>query len=475
MRRQNDMLNRIVRTLLAPLLLSPVLALAHGDEPHHGEATSVTAAHEHAEQEEAADPLQFGPLKVGLDAMVRGESTNNFTFTDFTFAPDDNDQRLLLRLRPALTYTPNEHLNARVEGQWYAFYNDGDFDRASLYQGYVEGKLPNEMLALRAGRQELVYGSVFMLGSDSFFDGLTYDAVKLTVKPADPLSVDLFGGKYARQQSDGIEGELYGIYGTYAAGGEKLGLDLYGLLDTGEDGSIPNADDHERTWSMGARLTGKLNEHVALEVEPVYQLGRKNLDGFSHDEIRAFGGHADLTVDLHKCKEVLWHMCRLVNPDLQPPAPGRYPGQAFLSYAFGSGDDDADDGRFREFRNPNNDTALIGDMSVIGDLSGVTAISPAGDEVSASGLHVVTAGFGVDVTEKLNVSLDGHYFRADETPENISKEIGLESNLILTYALSDQVALLLGVNRFFTGSFFRDATGSGKDIDYGYLQLQATF
>lgn len=31
---------------------------------------------------------------------------------------------------------------------------------------------------------------------------------------------------------------------------------------------------------------------------------------------------------------------------------------------------------------------------------------------------------------------------------------------------------LASANRFFTGKFFRDATGSGKDINYGYLQLQ---
>lgn len=462
------------------LLTTPTLALAHGDEHHHGEAeaaAATTATHEHEEHEEAGenDPLQFGPLKIGFDAMVRGESTNNFTFTDFTFAPDDNDQRILMRFRPSLTFAPNDLLSARVEGQWYAFYNDEDFDKASLYQGYVEGKLPNEKVALKAGRQELVYGSVFMLGSDSFFDGLTYDAVKLTVRPTDPLSVDLFGGKYAKQQADGVEGELYGIYGSYTADGEELGLDLYGLLDKGEDGLLRNADDHERTYSVGARLTGKLGRDVAIEVEPVYQFGRKNIDGSSHDDIRAFGGHADLTVDLHRCKEVIWTLCKLVKSDLQPPVPGRYPGQLFLSYAYGSGDDDENDGKFRQFSNPNNDTALIGDSSVIGDLSGVTAIDPAGNEVSASGLHVVTAGVGVDVTEKFNISLDGHYFRADKTPGGIDREIGFESNLILTYALSDQVSLLLSGNRFFTGEFFRDATGSGKDINYGYLQLQATF
>ena len=37
--------------------------------------------------------------------------------------------------------------------------------RYSLYQGYVEGKLPgSEDVALKVGRQEIVYGSAFILG-----------------------------------------------------------------------------------------------------------------------------------------------------------------------------------------------------------------------------------------------------------------------------------------------------------------------
>lgn len=401
-------------------------------------------------KEETKDPLQFGPLKAGLDAMVRGESANNFNFTDFTHTPGHRDSRLLVRVRPSLTVTPTEYLTARVEGQWYASYNDVKFDTFRLYQGYLEGSLPGRKATLKAGRQELVYGSSFMLGADTFFDGLSYDAVKLTVKPVEPLAVDFFAGKYTKDNSGGITGELYGVYGTYTAS-DALSVDLYGLLDTGGLGMTHDGRD-ERTWSVGARLAGKVGKLVAFEVEPVYQFGR-HIEETAHRNISAFGGHADLTID---------------------PALGRYPSKGFVSYAFGSGDGGGG-GKFREFHNPNNDTSLIGDMSVVGDLSGVTAVDPAGNAVRASGLHVVTVGGGVDVTEKLNVSLDGHYFRAVKTAAGISKDVGFESNLIVTYKLTDKVSLLASANRFFTGSFFKDVTGSGKDINYGYLQVQATF
>lgn len=434
-------------------LMAAGTAVASPESPEPEKGVSVHHHEEHSEgkKDEAKDPLQFGPLKVGLDAMIRGESTNNSNFTDFTFTPENSDNRLLIRVRPSLTLTPTEYLTTKVEGQWYATYNDEDFDKVRLYQGYVEGSLPNKKATLKAGRQELVYGSTFMLGVDTFFDGLSFDAVKLGLKPIEPLTVDLFAGKYTKDNSGGITGELYGVYGTYSVS-DDLAFDLYGLLDTGGEG-LTHAGKDERTYSVGARLTANHGKLFALEVEPIFQFGN-HIEDSSHHDISAFGGHIDLTID---------------------PALGRYPSKGFISYAFGSGDPDSAEGKFSEFHNPNNDTPLIGDTSVVGDLSGVTAIDAGGNEVHASGLHVITAGGGVDVTEKFNVSLDGHYFRAVKTPTGISKDVGFETNLILTYKVTDQVCLLASANRFFTGGFFKDATGSGKDINYGYLQVQATF
>ena len=401
------------------------------------------------------DPLKFGPVKLGLDSLVRPETATNFSLGDSTFTPGNDEKRILLRLRPSVTVSPYENLSARVEGQWYAFYDDKDFSRFSLYQGYVEGVLPGmKVVTLKAGRQEFLYGSTFLLGADTFYDGLSFDALKASLKPAHGISADLFGGQYVRRNSGGIAGKLYGIYTTYAPR-ETLSVDLYGFRDTGGAGETHAGGDHERTYSMGTRISGNNSEKkVAFEVEPVYQFGRMNRDGLSHNDIRAYGGHAGVTVD--------------------PPL-GRYPGKIFLSYAYGSGDGDPGEGKFTEFHNPNHDSPLFGDMSVIGDLSGLTVVDPAGNDVRASGLHVLTAGGGIDVTEKLNVSLDGHYFRAVKAPAGSSKEIGLETNLILTYRIDDHISVIFSGNRFFTGGFFKDASGSGKDISYVFLQAQATF
>jgi len=393
--------------------------------------------------------LQFGPVKLGLDSLVRAEAATHFSLGSFSFTPENDERRILFRLRPSVAVSPSENFSARVEGQWYAFHNDTDFSIFSLYQGYVEGVLPGvKGISVKAGRQEFVYGSTFLLGADTFYDGLTFDAAKLSMKPFDKFSLDLFGGQYVKKWAGGIAGKLYGIYATYSPG-ETLSVDLYGFRDTGGSGTTHVGGEHEVTYSVGTRFAGRLAKSVAVEVEPVYQFGRKNRDGASHNHISAYGGHADLTID--------------------PPV-GRYPGKIFLSYAYGSGDGDPQEGKFTEFHNPNNDTPLVGDMNVIGELGGLTVGS-----ATASGLQVITVGVGVDITEKLNVSLDGHHFRADKVPAGFSKEIGIETNLILTCKIKENISVLLSGNRFFTGDFFKAAAGSGKDINYVYAQLQATF
>jgi len=395
-------------------------------------------------------PLQFGPVKLGLEALMRAETATNLSLGGFSFTPGSNEGRVLLRLRPSVTVSPSENLTARVEGQWYAFYDDRDFSEFTLYQGFVEGTVPGaKKLSVKAGRQEFVYGSTFLLGADTFYDGLTFDAVKLSLKPSEKFAIDLFGGQYVKGLSGGIEGKIYGIYATYTPG-ETLSVDLYGFRDTGGAGDTHAGGDHEKTYSVGSRISGRIAKIVAVEVEPVYQFGRKGrADDVSHNDISAYGGHVDVTVD--------------------PPL-GRYPGKIFLSYAYGSGDGEPEKGKFTEFHNPNNDTSLIGDMNVIDELGGLTV-----GNMTASGLQVVTGGGGVDVTGKLNVSLDGHYFRANKVPAGIRKEIGIETNLIFTYKIKESISVLLSGNRFFTGGFFKDASGSGKDISYAYLQAQATF
>jgi hypothetical protein len=383
--------------------------------------------------------------RVGVNGFFRGEGVGNLRLSDYSYEPKHAEGRFLYRVKPYASWHPTEYLALHLEGQGYGFTGGGrDQWDLSLYQGYLDAKIPNkELLALRAGRQEFSYGSNFMLGPDAFYNGLSFDAVRLKVQPTDSLSVDLLGGYYTTPSADGVKGNISGGYATWAIS-EGNAVDAYFLRDTG------STDHHhgEELNSWGVRGTAKLGA-VCLEVEPVYQSGDLfNAGTGANENISAYGGHADLTAegDLAGLRHRLW-----------------------LGYAIGSGSRASADGvsSRREFRNPNNDTGLLGDMNVFGDLSGVNV----GDH-HASGLQIYTLGWGVDLTKELSFSANGHYFRAGAVESGLSRDIGLETDFTLTYAMSQDFSLLLAYNHLFTGPYFRGASGSGDDVHYGYAMLQ---
>ena len=384
--------------------------------------------------------------KVGVNGFLRGEGVGNFRLTDFSFAAGHDEGRFLYRVKPYAYWHPTDWLDIHAEGQGYGFTGGShqEYNKFSLYQGFIEARIPgSDLLALKGGRQEFNYGSAFILGPDSFYDGLSFDAARLRVKPVEPLTVDLLAGAYATPFSGGVAGNLAGAYTTYAFS-EGNAVEAYSFLDSG---SIDHhAGEYLAIW--GLRGTAKLGP-VSLEFEPVYESGRAfNTARNANDGIDAFGGHLDATVE-----SVL----------------AGYNNKLFLSYAYGSGSSNAANGvsAAREFRTPDNNTSLIGDMHVFGDLSGVTV-----NGHHASGLQIYTFGWGIDATKEINFSATGRYFLANDVEAGFSKNLGLETDFTLTCAMNDNLSVIAGYDRFFTGGFFRGASGSGKDIDYGYLMVQ---
>ncbi|HTY21126.1 MAG TPA: alginate export family protein [Geobacteraceae bacterium] len=383
-------------------------------------------------------------VKGGVKGFLRGEGTGNQRLPDFSYNPGHSEGRFLYRVMPYVYFHPTDYLDIHVEGQGYGYTGGSQYyGKVSLYQGFVEARLPEkDVVALKVGRQEFVYGSAFILGADGFYKGFTLDAARLRVKPVDPLTVDFIGGLYATPWSGGIEGNLVGGYASYAIKDGTV-VEAYAFNDTGS--TDHHHGEYRDTW--GLRGTAKVGP-VSFELEPVYQSGRTLNSSGSNDHITAWGGHADATFET----EIMGRRSTI-----------------FASYAYGSGNKDAANGisARKEFLNENNDTALTGDMSLIGDLSGANA----GDS-HASGLQLFNLGWGMDIIKDLNFSATGRYFYANAVPDGFSRNIGLETDFTLTYVFNDNLTIIAGYDHFFTGGFFRDATGSSKDIDYGYLMLQ---
>jgi Alginate export len=405
---------------------------------------------------EAIEKILAGPempafeYKIGVNGSLRGEGMGNFRLTDFSYAPGHGEGRFLYRVKPYAYWHPTDWLDIHAEGQGYGFSGGShqEYNKYSLYQGFVEAKIPgSDILALKGGRQEFSYGSTFILGPDSFYDGLSFDAARLRVKPLKQLAVDLLMGAYATPFSGGVAGNLAGAYATWAFS-DGNAVEAYAFRDSG-------ATDHhvgEYLAIWGLRGTARLGS-VSLEFEPVYESGRAfNTVHGGNDRIDAFGGHLDASIEA-----VL----------------GGYNNKFFASYAYGSGSADAAGGvtAAREFKTPNNDNSLVGDMSVVLDMSGITVAGPTGNH-HASGLQIYTLGWGMDLTKELNFSATGRYFLANNVEAGFSRNLGLETDFTLTYAMTEGLSFIAGYDRFYTGGFFRDASGSSRDIDYGYLMVQ---
>lgn len=383
--------------------------------------------------------------RAGVAGFVRGEGVGNFNLRDFSYSPHHSEGRFLYRAKPYAYWHPTDYLDIHLEGQGYGFVGSGpDYGRFYLYQGFIEGKLPQgDMVAFKAGRQEFSYGSTFILGTDSFYNGLSFDALRLRIQPHPSLTIDLLGGYYAKSTADGVRGDLSGMYGSFALS-EGTAIELYLFRDTG--GS--DRHDGEQLYVWGGRGTATFGP-LSLEVEPVYESGRRfNPATGANERVDAYGGHLDATVNA--------------------PVANRN-GKLFLSYAYGSGSKDAVTGTSsrKEFRTANNDSSLMGDTSLVGDLSGLSV-----GDYHASGLQMYTLGWGVDISKEFNVSATGHYVVANHVPDGFSRQLGLEADFSLTYTVGDDMSVILAYDHFFTGPFFRDAAGRRDDIQYGYLMFQ---
>jgi hypothetical protein len=162
-----------------------------------------------------------------------------------------------------------------------------------------------------------------------------------------------------------------------------------------------------------------------------------------------------------------------------------------LGYAFGSGDDDANDGTDHEFRQSD----LHGNTSRMGSSS--STIHNYGEVLrpELGNLHVVTAGVGIPVMAASDVNLVYHYYRlADKSsdPRSIhlsgstngddaylGQEVDLVLNIDVDEELKSIVHLPLDTGFKFSNGVFKagDAFGAGEDENAyrGFAELVVRF
>ena len=388
-------------------------------------------------------------------------------------------------------------------------------DDVEIYQAYIEaGNMFGYPLRLRVGRQELAFGSQWLIGTGSEFPefrGNSFDAIRLTYA-ADAFSVDAFWSKLAETAPAEEDGDidLYGIY-TSCHAVENWTFDLYWLWlrdaravkDTNgtlvwewaED--VLDLDDYDVTnlHTVGLRAAGVIGA-FDLEAEVAYQFGEAGQVGtlfkpYTYGDDGADFGAWAANLEVGYTFDVAW----------QP--------RVHLAAAYFGGEDNRDI-TFWEWLNPFH----MPEASVsFNRLFSNKVYTPVLDEIGAlSNFWTVGAGVGVAPTENIDLSLRAAYYAALEEfdqpiprpwyghgfiialahpfsfwTDEADSDLGWDVTLVATYRYSEDLEFQAGWTHFFTGDGLTDGNyvdlhglvfsggTDDEDADYLYCQARVTF
>lgn len=346
-------------------------------------------------------------------------------------------------------------------------------DDVEVYQAYIEAdEMWGTPLRLRVGRQELAFGSQFLVGPRDFaffWTGLSFDAIRLTYK-ADAFTIDAWASKLFESMSDFAEDDInfYGVYASCNAV-ENVTFDAYWML---LEDDLPIADDlvptflgggeYDKTMlhTVGLRSAGKY-EAFDFDAEVAYQFGeadsigkifRTRGKGDDDAEFDNWAGKLDVgyTFDF-------WRKPRV-----------------FASFRYFGGEDNRDIS-FWDFINPfYKPTASVSFNRLFSNEIASGAVDLNNELTNAWWVRLGANGY---ITDKIRAILCATYFEAiDEferpvfvlfpwwTQKNDS-HLGTELTLFLEYQYSQDLVIEAGWSHMFTG----DGSAEGQFVRWNGL------
>jgi hypothetical protein len=304
-----------------------------------------------------------------------------------------------------------------------------DADSMYLYQGYIEtAHIGDSILSMRFGRQELAFGTEWMMGNQDFYDGLSWDAVRGIFEFTDKHRLDVFWAKVAEFDRIDQEGDA-DLYGTYFSaqtlGNSSIGMDAYLM---GAQVQMGFAETAMTPYWVGVRFFRERETGFHFSAELTYQFGDM---GDSDDDVSigAWG--------LESFLGYTW------NSPTHPTIKG---GITWMS-----GDDDLGDDSFDTFFTPAGEVhPRLGMMDLFA--SNLLNVATTG----GLGLNAYTIGY--------SGSKDNHSWGADiwhfETDEDASfitgdeSELGQEVDLWYNYQYSEHMVAQFAVSYFNAGSLY---------------------
>ena len=363
-----------------------------------------------------------------------------------------------------------------------------------VFQAYIEA---NDMWGtgtrLRIGRQELRFGSEWLVGArdfEFFFTGISFDAVRLTYT-ADTFTIDGWWSKLADHSPMEEDGDIdfYGIYATYT-GLENITLDTYWMLvrDAVEVPDTPfdllDLDDCDTTnlHTIGLRAAGTFGAHD-FNAELAYQFGEADKIGTTFRPFAYGDDDADFstwgaTVEMGYSFDYKCHP------------------RVFLGATYFGGEDNRDLS-FWEWLNPFDPAEASVSFNRL--FSNVIYSGAMDLNNDLSNAWVARVGVMGALTEELVGIFCLAYFESVEpferpvlplltfwTEENDS-ELGLETEIFLRYNYSEDLTFEAGWMHLFVGDGLEDGSFSrwngllfnggtdDDDADYLYIGSKISF
>ncbi|MDP7639188.1 MAG: alginate export family protein [Candidatus Hydrogenedentes bacterium] len=368
------------------------------------------------------------------------------------------------------------------------FANDVD-----VYQAYIEtNDMFDHPLRLRIGRQELRFGSEWLVGAADDGPapawGLSFDAIRATYK-SEEFTLDAWWSKLVETSPAEEDGDtdFYGVYGTYK-GIEGVDLNLYwlyvrdaiaisdttaGIIGTSLE-SVFGVDDYDTTQlhTVGFRAGGAVN-NFDFEAEIAYQWGDAGTTGMLYSpltygdndaEYDNFGANLELGYTFSGAS---W-------------SPRAYAGYTYL------GGEDNRGLSFGDWLGTIVNPWHRPEASVsFSRLFSNWAYSGILDGPEFTNAHILRVGLSATPRESIELTFDVAYFLVDEpfdapitfiplfpsfmTNEN-DDELGWELSLGLTYQYSEDLSFSVGWSHLFVGDGLEDGSFNnlnGNDFSGG--------
>ena len=391
---------------------------------------------------------------------VRGEFRERMEgFDGLGFTETREDLYYLSRLRLNATITPSRLLSFQVQGQDARVARKtvgptGTPFRApfDLRLAFADAGNAQSRIAVRAGRQELIYGEQRLVGHVGWLNAArTFDAAKVTVRGT-RLQVDVFGASVVRTLEDGLDRSGAGnrFAGAYAiapalvpgASVEPYAFwkrDVNLLTETATRGRLSLA-------TIGVRWIGVLPRGLAYNTDTALQTG-----SLGTDDVSAWAGH---------------YM-------LRSPAGGTFAFRAAGEFNYASGDSDPADGTRGTFDQlyptPHDKYGLA-------------------DQVGWRNIRHLRAGLELTPWKGLPVAANYHSWWLNEKRDGLyaagggllarvaagaaSAHVGHELDLQATRALTPQLQVAAGYAHIFPGAFLKEATPGAS---YSHPYVMATY